>query len=259
MRGRSARLWAAVGAAAALTLVTATGAHAEGRGDIRVVSAVVNGGKSVTVGTAGKVTYSIAITVKDDSGVKKVSRVSTYKQLSGYGFADWTGVTCVKKSRTTSVCTATMSIDAASIRYTDDIDTNRTAGVWTVNATVNANDGDYWISDSIAAYQVRRAAKFTVAAPAKAAKGALITVSGQLTQANWESRKYQGYARQTAQLQFRKNGAARYSTVKTVKTDGAGKAGAKVAVTASGSWRWYYPGTNAVASTASAGAAVTLK
>ncbi|MEU6195567.1 hypothetical protein [Streptomyces sp. NPDC047061] len=50
MRGRTA--WAAAGGAAALVLTTATGVHAEGRGDIRVVKTVVNGGGNVIVGTS---------------------------------------------------------------------------------------------------------------------------------------------------------------------------------------------------------------
>ncbi|MET8974478.1 hypothetical protein ABZX85_02565 [Streptomyces sp. NPDC004539] len=223
------------------------------------MSTVVNGGRSVTVGTAGRISYPIAVTVKDDSGIKGLRRLSTFNRSNLYGFVEWSGTTCVKKSRTTSVCTGTMTADAYWIRDSDDIDSNRVAGEWTVNLSVEAQDGDHRVYYGAAAYKVRRAAKLTVAAPAKAGKGTRIAVTGQLTQANWESRKYQGYAKQTAMLQFRKNGAARYSTVRTVKTGGAGKISTEVAVTASGSWRWYYPGTDAVASAASAGVAVTLK
>lgn len=61
MRGRT-RLrpggsWATAGGAAVLVLLTATGAHAEGRGDVRVVKTVVNGGGNVTVGTSKTVTF----------------------------------------------------------------------------------------------------------------------------------------------------------------------------------------------------------
>jgi hypothetical protein len=252
--------WAVAGGAAALVLLTATGAHAEGRGDVRVVSTVVNGGANVTVGTTKKVTFPIAVTVKDNSGVKGLTRVSTFNRSNGYGFFDWTDTTCEKKSSTTSVCTATMSVAPAWIADSDDIDSNRTAGLWTVNATVKANDGDYWISDSIAAYKVKRASKLTTdAAPEPVAKGAKLTVTGKLSRANWETLKYQGFAGQDVELQYRKAGAAHYSTVKTVKTGSSGQLSTKVTVTSAGSWRWYFPGTTTTARIVSAGDAVVLK
>jgi hypothetical protein len=66
------------GGAAALTLLTATGAHAEGEGDIRVTKAVVNHGKNVIVGTTKAVEYPIAITIKDDSGEDDVDHVGVH-------------------------------------------------------------------------------------------------------------------------------------------------------------------------------------
>ncbi|GHD49970.1 hypothetical protein GCM10010335_60210 [Streptomyces galbus] len=243
-----------------MLLLTATGAHAEGRGDVRVVSTVVNGGANVTIGTTHKVAFPIAITVKDDSGVKGLSRVSTFNRSNGYGFFDWTGTTCRKKSSTTSVCTAIMSVDPAWIAASDDIDSNRVAGTWMVNATVNANDGDYWISDSLADYKVKRASRLTTdATPEPVAKGGKLTITGKLSRANWETLTYQGFAGQDVKLQYRKAGAAHYSTVKTVRTGAAGKLSTKVTVTSAGSWRWYFPGTTTTARIVSAGDAVVLK
>ncbi|WP_324789326.1 hypothetical protein [Streptomyces sp. H51] len=252
--------WAAAGGGIALVLLTATGAHAEGRGDVRVVSTVVNDGANVTVGTAREVTFPIAITVKDNSGVKGLTHVSTFNRSNGHGFVVWTGTTCEKKSSTTSVCTATMSVDPAWIPASDDIDSNKVAGVWTVNATVQANDGDYWISDSIADYKVKRASKLTTdAAPEPVAKGAKLTVTGKLSRANWETLKYQGFAGQDVKLQYRKAGAAHYSTVKTVRTGSTGQLSTTVTVTSAGSWRWFFPGTTTTARVVSAGDAVALK
>ncbi|MGW9130406.1 hypothetical protein [Streptomyces sp. NPDC055681] len=57
-------------------------------------------------------------------------------------------VTCVKQSTTTSVCTAMMKIVPGWMPGYSTDDANVMAGAWTVNATVNANDGDYWISDA---------------------------------------------------------------------------------------------------------------
>ena len=260
MRGRVA--WAAAGGAAALVLTTATGAHAEGRGDIRVVKTVVNGGGNVIVGTSKTIKYPIDITVKDDSGVKGLTHVSTYNASSaaGSGFVDWTGTSCAKKSATTSVCRATMTVTPAWIAGYSDSDSNKTAGVWQVNATVQANDGDYWISDRIALYKLKRAAQLTtVIAPAEVAKGAKVTVSGKLSRANWEDLKYHGFSGQQVKLQFRKKGAAHYSTVKTVTTGDAGQLTTKVTATSAGSWRWYFPGTTTTSRKVSAGDALDLK
>ncbi|MFI6408488.1 hypothetical protein [Streptomyces sp. NPDC050548] len=258
MRGRTA--WAAAGGAAALVLVTATGAHAEGRGDVRVVKTVVNGGGNVIVGTAKSIRYPVDITVKDNSGVKGLTHVSTFNKSSGYTFATWNDdSSCTKKSATTSVCRATLTIDPAWIADSDDIDSNKVAGVWQVNATVKANDGDYWISDHIAEYKVKRAAQLTtVIAPEKVAKNAKVTVTGKLSRANWEDRKYHGFPGQQVKLQFRKKGAAHYATVKTVTTGNVGQLTTKVTVTSAGSWRWYFPGTTTTSLKASAGDAVSL-
>jgi len=255
------RLWAVAGGAAALTLLTATGAHAEGRGDIRVTKTVVNGGGNVIIGVAKTVRYPIAITIKDDSGVKKITDLSTFNTSNGYGFITWDGdSSCVKKTATTSVCTGTMTIDPGWIADSDDIDSNKVAGVWQVNATVKANDGDYWISDRIALYKVKRASRLTTdATPEPVAKGAKLTISGKLSRANWEDLKYHGFTGQDVKLQFRPAGAAHYSTVKTVKTGDAGKLSTKVTVTSAGSWRWYFPGTTTTARIVSTGDAVTLK
>ncbi|KPI19848.1 hypothetical protein OK006_9594 [Actinobacteria bacterium OK006] len=259
MRGRTA--WAAAGGAAALVLTTATGAHAEGRGDIRVVKTVVNGGGNVIVGTAKTIRYPIDITIKDNSGVKKLTDVFTFNKTNAYTFATWNGdSSCTKKSATTSVCRATMTIDPAWIPDSDDIDTNRVAGVWRVDATVKANDGDYWISDDIAEYKVKRAAQLTtVIAPEKVAKGAKATVTGKLSRANWEDLKYHGFTGQQVKLQFRKKGATQYNTVKTVTTGDAGKLTTNVTVTSAGTWRWYFPGTTTTSLKVSAGDALNLK
>ncbi|PWI20509.1 hypothetical protein DI272_16900 [Streptomyces sp. Act143] len=249
------------GGVAALTLLTATGAHAEGRGDIRVTNTVVNRGSNVIIGVAKTVRYPIAITVKDDSGVKKITDLSTFNRSNGYGFITWDGdSSCVKKSATTSVCTGTMTVDPGWIADSDDIDSNKVAGVWQVNATVKANDGDYWISDDIAEYKVKRASKLTTdATPEPVAKGARLTINGKLSRADWEDLKYHGFTGQDVRLQYRPAGAAHYSTVKTVRTGDAGKLTTKVTVTSAGSWRWYFPGTTTTARIVSAGDAVTLK
>ncbi|MFR0357506.1 hypothetical protein [Streptomyces sediminimaris] len=259
MRGRKA--WAAAGGAAALVLTATTGAHAEGRGDIRVVKTVVNRGGNVIVGTSKTIRYPIDITVRDNSGVKGLTHVSTFNRANAYSFATWNGdSSCARRSATTSVCRATMTIDPRWIADSDDIDTNRVAGVWQVDATVRAKDGDYWISDRIAEYKVKRAVQLTtVIAPKAVAKGAKVSVGGKLARADWEDLKYHGFTGQRVRLQFKKKGAAHYSTVRTVTSGSAGKLTTKVTVTSAGSWRWYFPGTTTTSLKVSAGDTLGLK
>ncbi|WP_369197849.1 hypothetical protein [Streptomyces djakartensis] len=260
MPGRTAGTACIVVGATVLTLLSTTVAHAEGRGDIRVTKTVVNGGNNVIVGTSARVTYPIAITIRDDSGVKGLTRVSVFNKSNGWGFSDWVDTKCEAKSSTTSVCTAKMTVAPAWLADSVPGDVNVSAGVWQVNATVRAKDGDYWISDHIAEFKMKRASKLTTdASPEPVAKGAALTVTGKLSRANWEDLKYHGYTGQNVQLQFKKAGAARYSTVKTVKTDGSGKLGTKVTATSAGTWRWYFPGTTTTARVVSTGDTVTLK
>ncbi|WP_327724858.1 hypothetical protein [Streptomyces europaeiscabiei] len=125
------------------------------------------------------------VAVKDNSGARKITDLGTFNRSNGYGFTTWDGdSSCARKSSTTSVCTGTMTVDPGWIADSDDIDSHRVAGVWQANATVKANDGDYWISDDIARFKVKRVSTLTtVIKPEKVAKGTKITVAGSLARA----------------------------------------------------------------------------
>lgn len=59
-------------------------------------------------------------------------------------------------------------------------------------------------------------------------------------------------------MQFRKAGAASYTTVKRVRTNSAGQVSTTVTAPGSGSRRWFYPGTSTTSQTASAGDPVSF-
>ncbi|MEU1615980.1 hypothetical protein ABZ479_01620 [Streptomyces sp. NPDC005722] len=262
MRHRA--LTAAAAGAAAMVVLTAPAAHAEGRGDIRVIKTVVDHGTNVIVGTKKVIEFPIALTIRDNSGVKRISDISAFSRAHADGPVDWTGTRCEKKTATTSVCTATMKIHPDTIRSygagNPGWNANRVAGVWEVSATVKANDGDYWISDDIARFKVKRASVLTTdAGPEPVAKGRTLTVKGKLTRASWQSLKYGGYAGQPVKLQFKKAGSTKWSTVKTATTSSTGGLSTKVTATAAGSWRWFFPGTTTTAQVTSAADAVALK
>ncbi|MFE9015967.1 hypothetical protein [Streptomyces cyaneofuscatus] len=210
-------------AAVALTVLGAPSARAEGRGDIRIIKKVVDGGTNVIVGVSKPVTFPIRMTVKDNSGVKGVDRVSTFSTHNRGGPVEWIDTSCVKKSKTTSDCTATKYVDPKAMPYVSDRDPDGIAGQWQVDATVNANDKDYWISDRIALYQFKRAATLTTdASPEPVSEGKKLTVKGKLSQASWKDLEYHGVGGQKVTLQFRKAGATSYKNVATVKVISAG-------------------------------------
>lgn len=254
---------ASVLAAVITGIVVAPTAHAEGRGDIRVTKVVVNGGSNVIVGIKDVKRFAITMTVKDNSGVKKVSDVSAFNTANGHGPVDHLGSTCKKSSTTTSVCTATMQVDPAWIDYYGSgnagWDANAVAGNWQVNATVQANDGDYWIADRVALFKVKRAATLTTdATPEPVKKGGTLTVTGKLSRANWTDLKYHAFTKQVVKLQYKKPGGA-YSTVRTATTDSKGHLRATVKANAAGSWRWAFLGTTTTMKVVSVGDAVTVK
>ncbi|WP_415958547.1 hypothetical protein [Streptomyces sp. 021-4] len=252
-------LWAVAAAAVALTMLGAPPAQAEGRGDIRVIKTVVDGGTNVIVGVSKPVTFPIRMTIKDNSGVKGVDRVSTFGTHNRGGPVDWIGTSCVKKSKTTSDCTATMYVDPKAMPHFSDRDPNGIAGQWQVNATVNANDKDYWISDRIALYRFKRAATLTTdAAPEPVKKGKKLTVKGKLSRASWQDLTYHGFGGQKVALQFRKAGAASYRNVTTVKSSTSGKLSTTVTASAAGTWRWYFAGTGTTMKVVSAGDSVKV-
>ncbi|MGW5104523.1 hypothetical protein [Streptomyces sp. NPDC004100] len=191
--------------------------------------------------------------------MKGLTDISVFNSDNGWGFSDWVGTQCEKKSSTTSVCTATMTVTPAWLP--DSLpDPNTAAGTWQVNATVKAKDGDYWISDRIARFKMKRASKLTTnASPEPVVKGHKLTVTGSLTRASWKDLKYHGFSGQAAQLQFKKSGASRFSTVKTAKTSGTGKLSTTVTANSAGTWRWFFSGTTTTAQVASGGDAVKLK
>ncbi|MBM7437278.1 hypothetical protein [Streptomyces sp. HB132] len=259
---RGIAVLAAVGAVGT-AVVVAPAAHAEGRGDIRVVKTVVNAGGSVIVGVKNVKRFPIVMTVKDDSGVKDVAHVSAFNATNGHGPVSYLGTSCRKSSSTTSVCTATMEFDPSWIDSygsgNKGWDANAVAGTWQVNATVRANDKDYWISDRIATFRMKRAATLTTdAAPEPVKKGGTLTVTGKLSRANWTDLKYHAFTGQVVKLQYKKPGGS-YHTVKTATTDSKGHLRTTVKASASGGWRWAFLGTTTTMKVVSTGDAVTLK
>ncbi|MER6308812.1 calcium-binding protein [Streptomyces sp. NPDC001739] len=218
----------------------------DAQGDTTITNVTVNGGKDIVVGTSLKKTYTVSVTATDPAGI-----------YDGYAFL-WhgtdldskTGVdgamtpgtdhgSCKQVNATTSTCSVTLVADPASTIYG-----NLLAGRWHVYAAAVGKDGDYTIKDTYKSGWVKRAAKLTTnAGPEPVKAGATLTVTGALTRANWDTDTYGGYGNQSVQLQFRKQGASSYSTVKTVTSDSRGNLKTTVKASADGYWRYVFAGT----------------
>ncbi|MFJ8196742.1 calcium-binding protein [Streptomyces sp. NPDC096152] len=236
-------------AVTALAGITVPAAYADdGTGDIQIDNVVVNGGKSIVVGTTDH-TVTVSVTASDPSGIWDAD-FSLWRGPDGsdpYFDAtdsiatdqDTTPADCVAASATTSTCSKTFTFEP------DWWQTNADAGTWKVEVQASANDGSWTDRWAYGTTRLQRLSKLTVnASPEPVAKGQTLSVTGKLSRANWDSLDYRGYADQPVKLQFRKAGSTTYSTVKTVYTSSTGGLSTTATAAEDGYWRWYFTGTS---------------
>ncbi|MER7486889.1 calcium-binding protein [Streptomyces sp. NPDC126497] len=249
------------GVALAVTTTGATAAQAEdgGSGDITIDKVVVNGGKPVVVGTTEPVSFKVAVTASDDSGIARATYIHAVGPKPNYAqiWYDDGDITCVEASATTSTCTGTLTFDPqAATGFVD----NKAAATWKLGTLVSANDYDYIHRDAATTFKVQRHSKLTVnASPEPVTKGKTITVTGKLTRANWEDNKYRGYTDQPVKLQFRKKDSTTYTTVKTIRTNSTGNLSTTVKASTDGYFRYSFEGTSTTPAVKAAGDFVDVR
>jgi hypothetical protein len=241
---RISALGAAAGALA-LTALIMPAAHATGAdsGDIKILSATVNGGKDIVIGTTTK-TITATVTASDPSYIKNASLVLFHgthlvtHNSDGVLNPTTRQADCQKTNYATSTCTITISGNPVLLE-------NRTAGTWKVYIWVIAKDGDQTYADPYSSVRIQRKSRLPVnASPEPVAKGKTITVAGKLSRASWwDDLEYHGYAKQPVKLQFRKAGTNTYTTVKTTYSNAYGNLKTTVKASADGYWRYNFAGT----------------
>ncbi|AYC40438.1 DUF5707 domain-containing protein [Streptomyces griseorubiginosus] len=230
--------------------------------ELPVVSKVtVNGGKSIVAGLTGVQTFTVSLTASHSAGIEDAyidlwhGRDRTH--VDGVFPPNEQNATCTQVDATTSTCKLTVTIDARR-----ELFMNSLAGTWHVTAAAIAADetgSEYW-NDFYGTHRLQRASKLTAdAAPEPVKKGKTITVTGKLTRANWETRKYTGYSTQPVKLQFRKKDSNTYTTVKTVKTNSKGDLKTTVKATVDGFYRWSFAGTSTTPAVNAAGDFIDVK
>ena len=251
--GRATSRGVVVGAVA--VLLAGVGASADAAPSNPVVSgATINSGHDVIVGITHNVQFPVTVTGSDDSGLSFAD-----VDLKGpHGGFYTTDAFC----ETATACTTVFTVNAHPTPGSDDpVDlTNANAGTWSVDALVDANDGDSVFAPSVGSFGLKRAARLTVnASPEPVAKGRPITVTGKLVRANWDTYRYAGYAGQAVRLQFRPKGSSTYTTVATVNTSGTGTLRTTVKAVKDGYWRWSFTGTNTTGPAKAAGDYVDVR
>ncbi|MFD9910021.1 calcium-binding protein [Streptomyces sp. NPDC059063] len=238
------------------------------KGDIKITNVVVNGGKSIVVGTTAKKKFTAAVTLTDPSGIKEGGAFLWHGTKLAEGYVD--GVltpadnavpTCKKLNATTSACSMPITVNPKAGPDKNGLRNHLAGGGWNVYGGGEAKDGDYVVKHKLkTAVRFQRAARLTVnASPEPVRKGKAITVAGALTRANWDTHKYAGYTRQPVKLEFKKKGASAWSTVKTVTSDGKGNLRTTVKASADGTFRYVFAGTSTTPAVTSAGDFVDVR
>ncbi|MPY54996.1 hypothetical protein [Streptomyces acidicola] len=219
--------------------------------DISFSNIVVNGGKPIVVGTSKMVsvpvTYTIRHSVKLDWHYVFLYRGVLNGSEKTLGSGGQGPYCTANSSGTVENCEMTVDIVPK-----DDL-VNADATTWKTGGTGIKPNGSYDTDKNSVTASVKRYAKLTVnASPEPVTKGQKITVTGQITRADWNTHKYAGYSGRTVSLQFREKGASSYTTVKKVTSGSTG--GLKTTVTAGkdGYWRWVYYGNSTTGSAKSA-------
>ncbi|MFH8794907.1 DUF5707 domain-containing protein [Streptomyces sp. NPDC017941] len=262
MRIRTTTTVAALSGAVALSALAVPAAQAADsvQGSTRITKVVVNGGKDLVVGTSTK-RFTVTVTGTDPKGIKDgialLWRGTKFEPelLTGV-LAPGDEAKCTKVDATTGTCKLSFE---ASPRETL---ANRNAGQWKVLAGLLAKGSaeDHVVKETYKTVTVKRAAKLTVnASPEPVKKGRTITVAGALTRANWDTKKYAGYTKQSVKLQFKKKGASAYTTVKTVKSDSKGNLRTTVKASVDGTFRYVFAGTSTTPAVTSSGDAVDVR
>ncbi|MFE7137348.1 hypothetical protein ACFVAG_06340 [Streptomyces sp. NPDC057644] len=251
------QVWRAVvagGAAAVFTAVAAVPAGAaEGGASFSRVQ--VNGGKPIVIGTSKEVEVPASFRVITTRKWKWLPLVFLYrKNADDQLWHAIGGNDCPYRVGTCDI-EETMYFDPSEWDMR-----NSEAGVWKVAGEAHFQDGTSDVDGTGLTVHVQRNSRLTVnAAPEPVAKGRTITVTGKVTRANWETRKYASYGGRHVSLQFKPAGSTAYTTVKKVYGNSSGNLKTTVKATKTGTWRWVYYGNTTTGASKSSGDNVVVK
>jgi hypothetical protein len=238
------------GAAVVFTAVAAAPAGAA-EGGVSFTRVQVNGGKPIVIGVSNEVTAPASFRMATTQAWEYPA-VFLYRGAADGGDELWHAIEtsdCIKVSAGVCDFNETIYFDPSVWDMR-----NSEAGAWKVAARVffKGDGGD--TDDEGLTVHVKRNSRLTVnASPEPVAKDRTITVTGKVTRADWETRKYASYGGRLVSLQFKPSGAASYTTVKKVYADSSGGLRTTVKASGTGTWRWVYYGNTTTGPSTSSG------
>ncbi len=241
------------GAAAVFTAVAAVPAGAA-EGDVAFTRVQVNGGKPIVIGVSKEVAVPASFRM---ATTRAWAYPAVYLYRSG-GDELWHAIEtsdCIKVSSGVCDFDETMYFDPSVWDMR-----NSEAGAWKVAARVHFKGDGGDTDDEGLTVHVKRNSRLTVnASPEPVAKDKTVTVTGKVTRADWETRRYASYGGRLVSLQFKPSGAASYTTVKKVYANGSGELRTTVKASTTGTWRWVYYGNTTTGPSTSSGDNVVVK
>ena len=241
------RVVVAGGAAAGFTAVAAAPAGAA-EGGVSFTRVQVNDGKPIVIGVSNEVAVPASFRM---ATTQAWEYPAVYLYRNG-GDELWHAIEtsdCIRVSSGVCDFDETMYFDPSVWDMR-----NSEAGAWKVAARVffKGDGGD--TDDEGLTVHVKRNSRLTVnASPEPVAKDKTITVTGKVTRANWETRRYASYGGRLVSLQFKPSGAASYTTVKKVYANSSGDLRTTVKASKTGTWRWVYYGNTTTGPSMSSG------
>ncbi|MFF2021924.1 hypothetical protein ACFVW2_08965 [Streptomyces sp. NPDC058171] len=257
--GRRTAAVAALVGALGLSTLNAPAARAADTG-ITVSDIVVNKGKPIVVGTSKVVEppFTFRITLPRGYSTDDPFRYTAHPFLyhGSITRAADTGdnylhgsYTCYEVDSRRARCEGNLYIDPDPAQ--EHVDSNSDATSWKVGVLLQLWKADGSLKTAerekrSLTVPLKRLSKVTVdASPEPVAQGKTITVTGKLTRANWNTKKYDAYGDRTVSLQYRAKGTDTFRTVKKATTSRTGALKAKVTASADGYYRWVYGGNSA--------------
>jgi hypothetical protein len=224
-------------------------------GSGKITNVTVNGGKNVVVGVS-KTKFTISVSAQRKGGTLATAAVlyrGSFANPSAFLEANEPANYPCSTTSTIITCKYTVELDPKTDRINPNL-TNKDSGIWkTVAVSIKENGEPGSIVENYRNVKVQRAAKLTAnASPEPVRRGANITVTGDLTRANWDTLKYGGFTSGAVKLQYKKQGTTTWKTLKTVSADSRGKVKTTTKASADGHYRLSYGGSTTTGGATSA-------
>ncbi|MFB8247648.1 hypothetical protein ACFC5X_21705 [Streptomyces sp. NPDC055952] len=251
------QVWRVAVAGAAAAVFTAVAAVPAGaaEGGASFTRVQVNGGKPIVIGVSKEVAAPASFRM---STTREWKWPAVFLYRSGGDGRLWHAIETSECDKVSSgVCDfdETMYFDPSVWDMR-----NSEAGAWKVGAEVYFQGGGGDVDDEGLTVHVKRNSRLSVnASPEPVAEGGTLTVTGKVTRADWETRRYTSYGGRLVSLQFKPAGAASYTTVKKVYASGSGDLRTTVKASTTGTWRWAYYGNTTTGPSTSSGDSVVVQ